>query len=575
MADRLRALSVAPALGVGVLYLLLLGAKLALEPAARFIGDGGRDAWGTQWFYWLIGRRLRAGEPFAHTDLLFHPWGKDVYAHTGGNVLDAALALPLRWLFGPVLGYDLFVLGIVVANGLAVYALCRSLRFGRGAAAGGGLLGAFNPYVLGELSAGRPTQALLVFAVLAVAALVSLEEEPSWKRVAAAAIFLALSGLNYWFHAIFVVLGLAPFVGILLVERGRGAFVVLARAGAALALSALLVLPLAFPMLADLGGDAVPGLLAVQDWGLGGWSPRTVEGWEIGIEALRLPDFQVVVHHLSGGELLAEPLHRGLAWTQLALVLGGLVLASRQLRRRLLALFLVALVLSTGPQLVEGVVDPLYLLLLEVAPPLKRLWWPARAIFLLQIAAAIAAAVVIRRAPERWRGLVGAGLFALVGVELWLAKLAPLTTVSAEVPELVGCLAEAEGAILEVPLDGNPERLHWQAVHGRPIFGGMIDDNPVFVPAGHLEFREQNRFVQSLEALGRGQPMTEVDPAAVDAVEALGVRWLVLDTEGLPGGGGRSGRAARRGLQTALGPAVYDDGRFALYSFTGASLSCP
>lgn len=575
MAESLRSLRRSPAVVAGLAFLVVLAWPLIAAGGTRFIGDGERDAWGTQWFYWLIGRRLLDGEPFAHTDLLFHPWGKDVYAHTGGNVLDAFLALPLRYAFGPVLGYDLFVLGIVVANGFAVYALCRSLRFGPASAATGALLGAFNPYVLGELSAGRPTQALLVFPILAMAGFLSLEERPSWRRAGAAALFLGLSGLNYWFHAIFLVLALAPLVLMIFIERGRASLVVLGRVAGALALSVALVLPLALPMLGQLGDAAVPGLLDTASWSLSGWSPRTVEGWHIGIEALSLPGFQVVVHHLEDGQLVAAPVHRGLAWVQLATVAAGLALAPSLLRRRLVVVFVVALLISVGPRLFEGVVNPAYLALVEVAPPLKRLWWPARAVFLLQVVAALSAAVVVTRVPERFRAVSGVALFGVLAVELWAADLAPLQTVDAAVPEMVGCLARVDGALIEVPLDGSPERLHWQAVHGRPLFGGMIDDNPVFAPVGHTEFRERNSFIGALSQIGAGRPNPGAEADDVAAVEELGIRWLVLDSAALPDGGSRSGRAARTALGEFLGPAVYDDGRFALYSFRGESLTCP
>jgi hypothetical protein len=101
---------------VGALGLLLGVAGLLWAGRGAFWGSADVDFWGTQWFYWLLGRRVLAAEPFAHTDLIFHPWGKEVYLHTGGNVLDAFAALPFRYVLGPVVGYNAFLAAILVTS---------------------------------------------------------------------------------------------------------------------------------------------------------------------------------------------------------------------------------------------------------------------------------------------------------------------------------------------------------------------------------------------------------------------------------------------------------------------------
>ena len=74
-----------------------------------FLGRQYVDAWGTQWFYWFVGFQMRHLGGFGWTDLFFYPWGKDIYLHTGGNVLDAIIAWPLRWVFGAVAGYNFWI----------------------------------------------------------------------------------------------------------------------------------------------------------------------------------------------------------------------------------------------------------------------------------------------------------------------------------------------------------------------------------------------------------------------------------------------------------------------------------
>jgi hypothetical protein len=91
----------------------------AADWATAFLGIDYVDALGTQWFYWFVDHELGRDKPLGHTDLFFYPWGKDIFAHTGTNVLDAVLAMPVRWLLGPVLGYNLFVIAGLAASAWA------------------------------------------------------------------------------------------------------------------------------------------------------------------------------------------------------------------------------------------------------------------------------------------------------------------------------------------------------------------------------------------------------------------------------------------------------------------------
>ena len=109
------------ALAVGVFVALF--APEAANLGARFLGQEAVDAYGTHWFYWFVERSLADHTSLSHTDLYFYPFGKDIYAHTGANVLDAIVALPFRWALGAVRGYNAFVLAALLANGLAAWRL--------------------------------------------------------------------------------------------------------------------------------------------------------------------------------------------------------------------------------------------------------------------------------------------------------------------------------------------------------------------------------------------------------------------------------------------------------------------
>jgi hypothetical protein len=161
---------------------------------------------------------------------------------------------------------------------------------------------------------------------------------------------------------------------------------------------------------------------------------------------------------------------------------------------------------------------------------------------------------------------------------------------SAEVPDVYRCLASAEsGALIELPYGGKPARLHYQAVHGQPLFGGMLEDNPVFAPSDHVALREDNTWLLALFAAfedhrhggkGASEARLETDRAALGD---LGFRYVLVDHQevrarleavGNSKGAQRQVRMVRVRMSRLLGSAAYDDGTHALYLPWGGSLSC-
>ena len=87
------------------LVLLILGLAALVGPQlgvlhTHLLGYEETDAYGTQWFYWTVADSLAPGHWPLYTPLLHFPTGLDLWASTGGNLLDAVLAMPLRLLFG-------------------------------------------------------------------------------------------------------------------------------------------------------------------------------------------------------------------------------------------------------------------------------------------------------------------------------------------------------------------------------------------------------------------------------------------------------------------------------------------
>jgi len=557
-----------------------------------YVGADDVDTWGTQWFYWVIGRRILEGEPVAHTGLLFHPWGKDVYLHTGGNVLDAALALPFRFLLGPQLGYNVFVLAVLLANGLGAAALCRELGAPR---LGAGLLGAMvvvDPYTLGELEGGRPTQAVLIFVFLFWRDWLRLARGGSWGVALRAGLWLGLTGLCYWFYAIFGVMAAVLTAPVLVLGQPR-MVPLFGRMVLAGLVSATVALPLAWPMLQALGAQEVPGMLALDQLTATPPSLVTREGWDVGLHILE-PASRRIGFLFGDGEVLRFVAdHRAMSTPLLVAAVLGLILQRDRRSVAVGCVLVLGLLLATGPQLgSDGPVDVLYIGLTEVIGPLRRLWWPSRALVLVVVAGVAGAALLLARLDKRpgVAALVAGLLVASGAAELHVSGPVPLSMASAEVPDVYRCLASAEsGALIELPYGGKPARLHYQAVHGQPLFGGMLEDNPVFAPSDHVALREDNTWLLALFAAveprelgGRGasEARLETDRAALGE---LGFQYVLVDHQEvrarLEGAGNTTGarrheRVVRVRMSRLLGAAVYDDGTHALYLPWGGSLSC-
>ena len=257
-------------------------APVLTAPWRWMAGTAHVDAHGTAWFYAFTARALREGSSLAGSELLFFPWGKEVWRHTGGNLVDAALAAPLTTLLGPVAGYGAWVGCVLAANAWGGLRMADALGAPRAWRWTAALAMAWNPYALMELGQGRATQALLVFAALACAALWRLGGESGvatgWRDAAACGAWLALTGLTYWFHGL--VLGVCAVVyGCVRVATGADRAAVAGRLAVAALVCAAGVAPFVGPMLRSVGAGEVPGLLALD-----GTSPlaplalRTVEG---------------------------------------------------------------------------------------------------------------------------------------------------------------------------------------------------------------------------------------------------------------------------------------------------------
>ena len=500
-----------PPLRVEVLLwgaLALLGVAPALAQSGHIVGDG-VDAFGSHWFYWWMRVCIEhLGDP-SSTNLFFFPLGKSHFEHTGNNLVDATLSVPFQWIFGPTLYQPLFVVVLLLGNALTFRAFALELLgegWGRFAAT---LLWCVNPYVLFELTAGRPTQAFLWFPPLVLLFFLKAAREPeqAWRHGAWMGVAMACTGWSYWFNAYFVGFALLVLVVPTWREAPRRELTLYGWALGAV-LAGLLALPALLPMVEAAGVGAVPGLAA-------GPVDNNVAESLHGIGKMEL----------EGAPLLLQP-----GWI---LGAGAALLARgwsvRGGRGRWIAAAVLLFVLGLGPSIEVGgtvVSSPLYALLREHLPFFRRLWFPYRttAIVMLLLTPLLGAWIGSTRWPRSLlAGVVATTLAGTAASGTW-----PFNTHDARAPTLLVDAAQHGGAMIFLPFRVQHDAVMWQTELGVPMLGGMGESASALWPRGYKDLLG-NGFLRGLRAaVTPGATRVEPLSHARTTLERMGYRWVVL-----------------------------------------------
>lgn len=527
------------------------------------------DAYGTWWFQWWVAEAVSRGDSLARSDALFHPWGKDILTHTGGNLLDALLLIPLRILGGPAFAWNGLAATALFTNGLAagIWAARSSVPAGRAAGLLAVAFAVFNPFALHEIAMGRPTQAILAPLILALAlGDASFRGRLRWRDAVLAGALLALQGWFYWYAAGFGALAL----GVLAVGRPFGAR--LARLAAAGSVSLLLTAPVVLPLLAAVRTGEAPGLLPVDAWIASGPVFQNAEGGTIQLGTLGAWG---VAGFLTDARWVPEGITLG--------VLG--IAAALGAPRRWIAVAAVGLVVAVGP-FPAGLANYAYLGLAKAFPPMERLYWPVRSVAILVPAGVMGIVWLMARVPEAWRVRVAMAMTLALGAEAFGRGALPLGTWTPAVPRAAECLRAAArsggegGAVITLPYGLDQQPLVLQTTHGRPMLNGMNERSPSLVPLEQRTLRLENTWIRAVLAAPedpRAEPAwTEADR---EAVRALGYRWILLRADGMEETGGRIDpkgrrRAAIRRLTSLAGEPVYTGEDATIYAPWGGWPGC-
>jgi hypothetical protein len=412
----------------------------------------------------------------------FHPL-PDALAFSENLLLPAALLAPVRKLGGPVLAYNMGLLGSLLLSGLGAQLLVRRVTGDRLAAFVAGAYFAAGPHRWTRLS--HLHAQVTVFLPLALLALDRFWERRSLRRALAVGLTLALQGLaSIYLGAITAAaLAVATAVAVLGGLRPRD----LGRLAAGFLLAGALLWPLAAPYL----------------------RMREFQGQEFTLETVSTYAASLPSYAASGVALwgpltqrhldpttLRDTLFPGLV--ALALGIAGLAAAPRRYRAVAVIASAAAIVFSLGPD------TALYRFLHEHVVLVRGV----RALSRFALIPVLALSVLAGLALSGRRRLVALAALGLMMVES--ANL-PLRLGRYEGPSPASrWLAGREGAVLVLPLAENDTLAMLDSLaHGRPLVNG----DSGFIP---------RPFDRAMELFAFG-----VDEEGLRFLRAVGVRHVV------------------------------------------------
>lgn len=461
------------------------------------------------------------------SDLLFEhpsdlPYSQGVYFPTGypilhlvPNILDHLIGGALSLALGFPKGDNVFWILLIAGNGFAAHRLGFQLGKNHSSALLVGVAYAASETLLREVNLHHAPQALSPWAPLYLAAILRATSA-DWRHrdVLAAGLWMGLSGITYWYTAIFLAIGSAP----LLWTRRKHWRQFAMTAGISGVFAAPFLLPYA---------------LHLSDLPLASLS-QTPEPTQTSPALAALPSGQAFL--TEHGNDLALPFRGSpldssnrVSWV---LILAVALSLKNGGKKVFLAIAAIGAVMALGPTLRLGS-DPLiagghaiwlpFSWLAKASPLFERMTWPER--WGILIALGLAAAAVKAPKPRM--------LAVLLVVEtLLISGNAPLQHMDLTPHTGWTRLAETNGAVLELPLARNHQQAPFVGLHTRLHGKNVV--NPILLPPGNLapprwkEWISSQSFMRQLDALGKGEPVT-VDPTATDELISAGVGAIALD----------------------------------------------
>lgn len=450
----------------------------------------------------------------------------------------------LAWVFGPVAGYNLFVLFGYTASGLAAFLLGRKLTGSAGAAFVIGFGLAFLPMSQGKSHGHYELAHTWVFVVM-LWRMLELQQKPSNRNgfFAALSVLLALAWTPY-FILFGGVMYLTLAIAGLIVGARRHEFLTMFKAQLWPAIASLVYL-IGFYLAAS-AASAGQGLRANSDQDLITYSARLYEyfipwpssflfGEETG---------PWLLEHIHGSNLSESTLYVGIS-----ILLLALVAIVQTLRRKvspelrtivwiLVAVAIVAGLCSAPPQFQAGGLSiPMPSDLISKISPTWRVY--ARFVVIVQVAlvmlAAIGIATLLTGKKPAVRALIVAALTLVVLVDLSPRQLG--TNGIGGPPIYEALRKQPRGIVVEYPLlptgQGTYDELLAQQFHDNPILNGYESGSPAEARALALADPSDPKTAQGLSLLGVKYALIRTIPGNADLPEpGPGFKLIATDPSG-------------------------------------------
>ncbi len=466
---------------------------VALSPTGQLVGHPGNDTWNHVWGYRWVADELAGGEWPGQTDMLAFPDGGTLYFI---DTTQAVLSVPLQWVVGPAMAYNMAVLFGLALAAFGSWLLARRVTGDSIAAGLAMVIYGCSPHLLGQAYNGISETVCAGWLPIALWALVRFLDKPDWSRAGVLGVLMAMCMLTSWYYGLFAVIATA----VLLSWRAlRQPWIQpwvksMIRLTAAAFLGGALVAPLLIMFSSSL--DA-PDAIVTRD-------PEFVEA------SLLYHNITDIVAFFRPGktpspDLLAmygEELVIIIYLGWVGLLLGAAAMLLTRRHRELgpwIWIGLIFFVFSLGPYLnvdgkmleIDGRRVPLpFLPLFDALPLFSRISHPFRFVVGVSLSLSIIGAAglrhLLRNVGSRGR-LATVGLLCCVGlVEFSFASPAslPVPTSDASIPEAYEEIARdpEPGAVLDLPMAvPNLERavyVWYQSVHRRPVPWGLNDPMP-------------------------------------------------------------------------------------------------
>ena len=158
------------------------------------------DVWFFVWDFWWFKYALTHSLNPLFTDFMFYPLGTNLAAITT-TPLNAIISIPLQSAFGLPTAFNLILLSEIILGAYSAFLLLRHISKDDWASMLGGVVYAFNPYVVGKIMAGHLNLLPTPFIPLSMLFLLKLFERPNLRDAVLLGLsmaFLAYTELQYF-----------------------------------------------------------------------------------------------------------------------------------------------------------------------------------------------------------------------------------------------------------------------------------------------------------------------------------------------------------------------------------------